>query len=88
MSGQGSDLPNVQRYILRLLAQKLSLVERTYLELSPVCIARNIGYKDNDYVGENCRHLVTAGLLAKAEEGPYYSITDEGLAFVNSESSS
>ena len=83
----GNDLPNVQQYILELLAQDLSLAGRSRLELSPVCIARNIGYKDNDYVGENCRLLVRMGLLTKAEDGPYYSITDDGLAFVEGEGS-
>lgn len=82
MSGHGDDLPNVQRYILQFLAQDLSLGSHPRVELSPVCIARNIGYKDNDYVGENCRLLVEAGLLEKAEDGPYYAITDEGLAYV------
>lgn len=88
MNGQGDELPNVQRYILRLLAHRLSLVGRTRLELSPVCIARNIGYKDNDYVGENCRLLVEAGMLEKADDGPYYSITDDGMAFVDDEADS
>lgn len=88
MNGREDDLPNVQRYILELLAQDLTLAGRSRLELSPVCIARNIGYKDNDYVGENCRLLVDAGLLAKSAEGPYYSITDDGLAFVEDEDGS
>lgn len=88
MSGRETGLPNVQVYILELLARDLTLSGRSHLELSPVCIARNIGYKDNDYVGENCRLLVEAGLLAKADDGPYYSITDDGMAFVESEDES
>ena len=88
MSGREVDLPNVQWFILELLAQDLTLSGRSHVELSPVCIARNIGYKDNDYVGENCRLLVEAELLAKAEDGPYYSITDDGLAFVEGEDES
>lgn len=88
MSGRETGLPNVQMYILELLARDLTLSGQSYLELSPVCIARNIGYKDNDYVGENCRLLVDAGLLSKADDGPYYSITDDGLAFLEREDES
>lgn len=78
-------MPNVQRYILRLLAHNFRGVGQERPELSPVCIARNIGYKDNDYVGENCRLLVEAGFLEKSDDGPYYTITDEGEAFLASE---
>lgn len=88
MSGREADLPNVQWFILELLAQDITLPGRSRMELSPVCIARNIGYKDNDYVGENCRLLVEEGLLTKAEAGPYYSITDDGEAFVEGEDGS
>lgn len=46
------------------------------LELSPACIARNIGYKRN-HTGNRCRLLAEVGLLDR-EEGGYYSLTAHG----------
>lgn len=85
MVRRDDDLAEVHRYVLRLLAQELDLVGRSRLELSPTCIARNIGYRDNDYVGRSCRELTEYGLVERAEEGPYYRITEAGIAYVAGE---
>lgn len=86
MPGQEDDFADVHRYVLQLLGQDLELIGRSHLELSAACIARNIGYRDNDYVAESCRDLVEYGLLERAQDAPYYSITDEGLAYLAGES--
>lgn len=82
MVRRNDDLAEVHRYVLQLLAQDLGLVGHSRLELSPTCITRNIGYRDNDYVGQSCRELAAYGLVERAEDGPYYRITDDGLAYV------
>lgn len=85
MVGRDDQFVEVHRSILRLLAQDVDIVGRSHLELSPSCIARNIGYRDNDYVGRGCRELAQYGLLDRAEDGPYYSISEKGLAYVGGE---
>lgn len=75
------DLPNSQMYILQLLGQDLQLVGRDRLKLQPKNIAMNIGYKDSAYIGEMCRELWRRGML-KREGNGFYSITDEGLAYL------
>lgn len=82
MVRRDDEFSDVHRYILQLLAQELALVGRQHLELSPVCIARNIGYKDSDYVGRSCRELESYGLLRRADSGPYYSITETGKRYI------
>lgn len=83
MPNGGDDLSDVHRYTLQLLAQNLELIGRKHLELSPACIARNIGYADNDYVGEACRTLADLDMVERADDGPYYSITQRGLDYLS-----
>lgn len=60
--------PAVQHAILGLLgavADASPTDHRT--ALSPASIARNTGYKDNDYVGEHCRDLDAGEVAARGE---------------------
>lgn len=86
MTSDEERLREVQRHILQLLGQDLNLIGRSHLQLSAGCIARNIGYSDNDYVARNCRELADMGLLERLENGyPYYRISDKGQSYLNGE---
>jgi hypothetical protein len=86
MALEPSGPTDAHRYVLELLGTEPSVDGSGRFELSPVCIARNTGYRDQDHVSAVCRELADADLITQTDSpGTYYRITWRGQAYVAGE---
>jgi hypothetical protein len=86
MALDASGPTDAHRYVLELLGSVPEVPMKDKFELSPVCIARNTGYRDHDHVSKVCRELENADLVRRTEStGTYYVITWRGQAYLAGE---
>jgi hypothetical protein len=86
MALEPAEPTDAHRYVLELLATEPNVEGTATFELSPVCIARNTGYRDQDHVSAVCRELDEVGLIDRTDSpGTYYRITWRGQAYLAGE---
>jgi DNA-binding IclR family transcriptional regulator len=86
MALEPSGPTDAHRFVLELLTSVPEVPMKDRFELSPVCIARNTGYRDHDHVSKVCRELESAGLVRQTDAtGTYYIVTWRGQAYLAGE---
>lgn len=77
------DLPDVQWFVLSLLAQDLDRIGTDRLYMSPVGLAATLQFKSLHHMSSSCKELLELGLVEKHPDHVLYRISDDGRAFVN-----